>query len=99
MNYVSDVARRILAELPSEELPHGDTNMLMHMYALLALAKGRAVTGKDVHDAWAAWQSLMGTDHESLKPYGELSAAVRAEDSPFVLAIRKVGAELEAQSD
>ena len=98
MNYVSDIARRILAELPADQLPQGDTHLLMHLYALLALAKGQDVTGKDVHDAWAVWQSVTGTDHESLKPYGDLSASVKAEDSPFMMAIRKVGAELEEES-
>jgi hypothetical protein len=31
-----------------------------------------------------------GEDHESLVPFGELPPAIRAEDDPYVRAIRRV---------
>lgn len=60
------------------------------MYAVLALAKGQALTGRDVHNAWSAWMSSIDPDHESVEPYDELAPDVRREDDPLVAAIRRV---------
>ena len=92
MSYVSELAAAIRAELPVDLVPNEDAESLFVLYALLALVKGIAVTSEDVHDAWAAWMTLRGEAHESLVPFRRLSAATRAEDDPFVTAIRRVAA-------
>jgi hypothetical protein len=90
MNYVEQVAKAIRNEVPEDALPESDTDSLFIFYAVLCLTKGSKVSGEDVHDAWSAWMTLRGEQHESLVPYQELPAEVRAEDSPFVVAIRRV---------
>jgi hypothetical protein len=61
---------------------------LFLIYASLALAKGSEVDRRDVHNAWAAWMASRNPDHESIRPYEELSAQTKEEDDPFVAAIR-----------
>ena len=89
-SYVTDVARAIRDALPPDATPDGDTALLFVFYALLCLTKGEQVTREDVHDAWSAWKTAIGEDHESLVPYDELTADIRREDEPFVEAIRQV---------
>lgn len=68
------------------------------MYAVLLLAKGESVSAEDVHNAWVAWMAARGEIHESMRPFSELTSATKAEDSPFVMAIRRV-ASARGQSD
>lgn len=68
----------------------GDTRLLFLIYALLARAKGEDVTSEDVHDAWAVWMTAQAENHEALVAFSQLDAATRAEDHPFVAAIRRV---------
>lgn len=95
MSYVEDLATEIRTEVPAEALPSEDTHELFLLYAVLLLAKGEQVTREDVHNAWAAWMVMRGDHHESIRPFLELSAETQAEDSPFVLAIRRVAARRE----
>lgn len=95
MNYVDEVAEAIRKEAPRESIPDSDTESLFILYALLCLAKGQEVSGEDVHDAWSTWMTLRGEQHASLVPYDRLPSNVRAEDSAFVLAIRRVASRLE----
>ena len=95
MSYVAEMAAAIRAELPADLVPDEDTEPLFLLYALLALVKGVGVTSEDVHDAWAAWMTWRGEAHESLVPFARLSVATRAEDDPFVVAIRRVAARQE----
>lgn len=87
MSYLRDIADRIRSTVPRELVPD-DADDLFLIYAVLGKAKGAAVTGRDVHDAWTAWMEMRGEDHESMVPFESLPASVRAEDSPFVVAIR-----------
>lgn len=59
------------------------------MYAVLARAKGAAVTASDVHDAWAAWMESRDEEHDAIRPFELLSKDIKDEDMPFVEAIRK----------
>lgn len=87
MSYVRDAASVIRELIPEQLVPeHADSLFLV--YAVLALTKGEAVTGEDVHHAWTAWMDLKGEDHPSKIPYGQLDPQVRTEDQPFVDAIR-----------
>lgn len=63
---------------------------LYRIYAVLALAKGEAVTDRDVHDAWSAWASKYTPFHPSLIPFDELSEHVQSLDAPYTAAIHKV---------
>jgi len=89
-NYIEELASEIHSEVPPDLLPDGDTSGLFRIYAVLALAKGAAVTNADVHNAWSAWISASDPGHEAVEPYAELSPDVRVEDDPFVAAIRRV---------
>jgi hypothetical protein len=88
MTYLDDLAAQIEDEVPAEVLPGDDTGLLFRLYALLALAKGSAVTPNDVHNAWAVWMQETDPDHHAIRPYNELDAATQAADGPFVAAIR-----------
>ena len=90
MTYLDDLAASIRNAVSDEALPDEDTTNLFLSYAVLLLAKGEAVTGEDVHNAWVAWTLSKGENHESLVPFSELPRATQAEDSPYVAAIRRV---------
>lgn len=81
-----------LAEVPDDLLPDEDSDLLFLMYAVLLLAKGADVTREDVHNAWVAWMTHRGQDHESLVTFKDLPLETQAEDGPYVLAIRRVAA-------
>lgn len=53
-------------------------------------AKGTAVSPEDVHNAWAAWMTHLGKHNDALVPFARLAPSTRAEDDPFVEAIRRV---------
>lgn len=90
MSYVAELAEAIRAELPAKLIPPDDGELLFVLYAVLVLSKGADVTREDVHHAWAAWMTYRGQAHESLVPFDQLPASTKAEDEPFVRAIRRV---------
>ena len=96
MTYLSDVAGEIERELPPDLVPSEGEGDLMLLYAVLCLAVGQAVTAENVHDAWTAWMTARGQEHDSMVPFGELAPDVQLEDEPFVLAIRRVADRLDA---
>ncbi|RIK04229.1 MAG: hypothetical protein DCC48_14155 [Acidobacteria bacterium] len=96
MTYLSDVADEIKRELPPDVVPSEDAGDLMLLYAVLCLAVGHAVTAENVHDAWTAWMTARGQEHDSMVPFGDLAPDVQLEDEPFVLAIRRVADRLGA---
>jgi hypothetical protein len=95
MTYLNELAAEIQNAVPPDALPHEDTSNLFLIYAVLLLAKGVAVTGKDVHNAWVAWMESKKEEHEAMVPFDELPPSTRAEDSVFVEAIRRVARERE----
>jgi hypothetical protein len=95
MTYLDELATEIERRVPHELLPDDGTDSLFRLYALLALAKGRAVTAVDVHNAWAAWMLERDPGHRSIKPFDELDAETQASDAPFVEAIRAVAEHLD----
>lgn len=95
MSYLDDLAAEIERRLPADRLPDGDTRSLFRLYALLALAKGHAVSAADVHNAWAAWMQERNPGHRSIKPFEVLDAETQASDEPFVEAIRAVAEQLD----
>jgi hypothetical protein len=97
VSYLDEVADYLRNAVPADALPDEDTTGLFLLYAVLLLAKGDAVTREDVHNAWVAWMSSRGEDHESMVPFSELSSDTQAEDSPFVGAIRNVARKLKAE--
>jgi hypothetical protein len=78
-------------------LPEEDSELLFLMHAELLLAKGIDVTREDVHNAWSAWMTHRGEAHESLIPFDQLSPETRAEDGPFVAAIRRVAGAIQGK--
>lgn len=96
MTYLNDIAEAIRRELPSDLVPDADADDLLLLYALLCLAVGSQVTRENVHDAWTTWMIRRGQTHESMVPYADLDEDVRAEDEPFVSAIRRVAESLDA---
>mgnify|MGYP001189163049 CR=1 FL=1 len=95
MNYLTELAKAIRLQVDSRFVPEGDTDSLFRLYALLALAKGTAVTAEDVHNAWAAWMSDRDPTHTAILPYDALRPDLRREDRPFVEAIREISASLD----
>ncbi len=96
MTYLGALAARIRLAVPGDALPDGDTSGLFLIYAALLLAKGEEVTREDVHNAWVAWMTDKGQQHESMVPFADLPRETQAEDSPFVVAIRTVARALKA---
>jgi hypothetical protein len=94
MSYLDDVATAIRAHVPADVLPSGDLDALFRLYAVLALAKGEAVTGEDIHNAWAAWMQESDPHHDSLRPFDDLDHVTQAADDPYVNAIRAAVREL-----
>lgn len=90
MIYLQRIADAIQSEVEPRLIPDGDTRLLFLFYAVLAEAKGAEVQLRDVHDAWVAWMLASGERHESLREFDQLPAEVRAEDEPYVRAIRMV---------
>lgn len=85
VNYLDQIAEAIRREVSQNKLP---------VYAVLALAKGTEVSLEDVHNGWAAWMIDNEPNHESIKPFNELSADVKSEDEPYLQAIRAVADRL-----
>lgn len=99
MTYLESIAAQIQRSAAPEALPDEDTRALFLGYAVLLLAKGDAVTHEDVHNAWTAWMVGRGERHESMIPFNELPPDTKAEDSPFVEAIRAVARQRSTASD
>lgn len=83
-------AQRVGQAIPNELLPEENPDLLFRIYAVLLLAKGTGVSPEDVHNAWVAWMMTLVKQHDALVPFARLSPATRAEDDPFVEAIRRV---------
>jgi len=86
MTYLDELAAAIRAKVDNERVPP-DSDHLFLLYALLARAKGPAVTAEDVHDAWAVWMQTRGESHRSVVPFSELDDDTQDEDEPFRAAI------------
>jgi hypothetical protein len=88
MSYVDEIAQQIRNEVFPDDLPESDLDSLFLFYAVLCLTKGSDVSRRDVHDAWSAWMTLRGEEHEALIPFDDLRPDLRAEDAPFVAAMQ-----------
>ena len=87
MSYLDQTAHAIKRQVDYRLIPP-DSGTLFVLYAVLAHTKGESVTSEDVHTAWTAWMDLKGEEHPSKVPFDQLSSQARAEDQPFVDAIR-----------
>ncbi len=97
VSYLDRDAALIRASLPNGTAVPGGADYLFLLYAVLMRAKGVNVQAEDVHDAWSAWMSSVDPVHESVVPFEDLDAATKAEDEPFLIAIRV--AALAASTD
>ena len=88
-NYLQQDAERIKEALPEGTSVPDNSDSLFVIYAVLMRAKGAGVTASDVHDAWSAWMMRHDPKHEAIRPYKELDSETRAQDEPFLVAIRK----------
>jgi hypothetical protein len=93
VTYVETLAAEIRARVPDRFLPDGDLDSLFLLYALLCLTKGQTVVAEDVHNAWVVWMVMRHERHPSRIPFKALDPSTRAEDEPFVAAIRGAAAE------
>jgi hypothetical protein len=89
MSYLDADAELIQRCLPEGTGVPGGSEDLFVLYAVLMRVKGEATEAADVHDAWSAWMSRSEPDHESIRPFDQLSPTVQAEDAPFLTAIRR----------
>lgn len=94
LNYLDALGAQIRTCVPPSDLPEEETKDLFRLYAVLLLAKGQNVTLEDVHNAWAAWMIPRDLEHESLRPFGELSDEIAADDKPFLEAIHAVAGQI-----
>ncbi|OKL50457.1 DUF7701 domain-containing protein [Boudabousia marimammalium] len=88
-NYLQQDAELIKQVLPGGTSVPDNADSLFVIYAVLMRAKGSDVTASDVHDAWSAWMMRQDPSHEAIRPYEELDSDTRAQDEPFLLAIKK----------
>ncbi len=89
MSYIDELAVAIRAKVNPAILPRLDVARLLRICAALALAKGEAVTAKDIHDAWRPG-SATGSRTASTRPFEDLSPDVQRSNERFVEAIRQV---------
>ncbi|GAB7068259.1 hypothetical protein H7J06_17610 [Mycobacterium hodleri] len=89
MSYLDTDAELIRSCLPTGTGVPEDSDDLFVLYAVLMRAKGESTQASDVHDAWSAWMSRSEPEHESIRPYDELSPSVKKEDAPFLAAIQR----------
>lgn len=73
----------------NEDLP------LYRIYAVLLLAKGKAVVAEDVHNAWVAWASEYNSGSRNLVPFKELPLEVQLKDQPFVKIIHQIAERIQ----
>jgi hypothetical protein len=93
LTYLDELAEAVRAAGPRDSLPDDDTSALFLGYAVLVLAKGENLTGEDVHNAWVARMASKGESYEAMVPFAPLPREAQDEDSPFVMAIRRVARE------
>lgn len=97
LNYIERDAAFVRDNLPEgTDVPDG-SEALFRAYAVLMRAKGVDTQAADVHDAWSAWMAASDPEHESIVPFADLDEATRAEDAPFLLAIRRAAAARASQ--
>ena len=96
MTYLDDLAATIREYAPTNGMPTPELDSLFRLYAVLALAKGEAVTPEDVHNAWAAWSQDTAAVHSEVRPFSELDQATQAEDRPYAEAIHSAVRALSA---
>lgn len=89
MNYIDNLAYDI-ANIAGDTIENDDDLSLYRIYAVLALAKGRATTAEDVHDAWSAWRVANFPEHRSIVPFDQLPEHVQRYDDEYVAAIHAV---------
>jgi hypothetical protein len=94
MNYIDDSALLIRSCLSSNVGVPEESEDLFRVYAVLARAKGKAVTATDVHDAWSAWMTSRDANHPSIIPFEDLDEETRKQDYPFVQAIHMAVSKL-----
>lgn len=88
-NYLQQDAECIRRALPEGTSVPDDSDSLFIIYAVLMRAKRADVTASDVHDAWSAWMMRQDPKHEAIRPFEELDSDTRAQDEPFLIAIKK----------
>lgn len=90
-NYIHEIAQRIRTKVhPNEAIVKDKMTDLYYAYAVLALAKGKAVTDEDIHNAWAAWSAEHNPKNESIVPFADLSPEIQAYDSKYAAAVHEV---------
>ncbi|HEX8390357.1 MAG TPA: hypothetical protein VF597_02980 [Candidatus Saccharimonadales bacterium] len=93
-NYITEIATNIRAKIDAGDLPDKGLELLFNSYAVLALAKGGAVTSRDVHDAWSAWATEYDSENPSLIPFDDLTDENKSQDDKFVEAIKTTVSEM-----
>ena len=93
MNYIDRIASDLATECGDDD-PTDTEKLLYRFYALLVLSRGADTTARDVHDAWAAWQTGLFSKHRSIVPFEELTPEVQALDDKYVDAIHAVAGRL-----
>jgi hypothetical protein len=95
MNYLVAIANHIQSKLEASLIPdQGDPARLFRLYAVLALAKGEAVSLADVHNAWVAWMTDYDPKHTAIRPFDELDRKTALSDEPFRRAVAATAREL-----
>jgi len=82
MTYLDPIRQSLINQLPDL---HPE---LLDLYTLLAVVRGKQVTGEDVHVAWMLWTRSRRPEHPHLKDYKDLDPDVRERDEIYVRAIQ-----------
>lgn len=72
----------------------GCDEILLSMYAVLALTLGPQTTLDDVHIAWSGWKNLTDPQHRSLIPFDQLAMEVQELDRKYLEAIHNTALSL-----
>ena len=90
MNYIEEV-RDILSKKINVN------NNLLNLYTLLVFTKGKNVTLKDVHDAWAIDKNRTFPEHYSIIPFEKLSFEVQQKDLYYANAIKETAIQIQSK--
>jgi hypothetical protein len=95
VSYLDEIAAAVRQELSADVLPdEPHVERLLRAYAVLIRAKGKEVTIRDVHDAWAAWMLDLDPQHPAIQPFEQLDVKTQAQDLPFLTALQRVASDL-----
>jgi len=96
---LDELGRRIYVAAEETAPYAGSLRRLFLTYALAAHLKGREVTVRDIHDAWATWVEMEElAESVTLLPWDDLSPELQMLDYPDYEAVKRIVGEEDRAS-